>query len=247
MKLKKTDEEKQAQHELKLQVAARQQEARAEEQQQRDRERAEKRAVRDARSARARATTLLAAFGVAVYDGQVYAHSLAVTTGRDGRLLGQLAGAQAEVTGGRAGHRRSGAARTADTLAATAVLGPFGLLAAASRKGTKGTAFIVFADGSTHERQLQDAQAITRAQADAVRFNALANSATRQADHSQWEPEAAPDVPSSPRFSESAPVSSTGPRLTMCLDCINAGCDKTMVGNVGWTRLAAECGCRSHH
>jgi hypothetical protein len=58
------------------------------------------------------------------------------------------------------------------------VLGPVGLLAAASRKGFKGTAFVIFANGTLHEKQLTDSQALVKAQADAVRFNALAGSAS---------------------------------------------------------------------
>jgi hypothetical protein len=113
-----------------------------------------------------------------VYDGQVYAQSIGVAMGREGRALGSLAGARAEVTGGQAGHRRGGGKRTADAALATVVLGPVGLLAAGSRKGVKGTAFIIFADGRLHEKQLTDAQGLVKAQADAVRFNALVGAAS---------------------------------------------------------------------
>jgi hypothetical protein len=43
------------------------------------------------------------------------------------------------------------------------------------------------------------------------------------------------------------PVS--GPRavLVCCVDCINQGCDQTMIGQVGLTRAAAQCDCRVHH
>jgi hypothetical protein len=47
---------------------------------------------------------------------------------------------------------------------------------AASRKGAKGTAFVVLADGTLREKHLPYAQALVKAQADAVRFNALAGS-----------------------------------------------------------------------
>jgi hypothetical protein len=54
---------------------------------------------------------------------------------------------------------------------------PLGLLAGASRKGFRGTAFVVLADGTLHERSFTDKEALVRAQADAVRFNALAQAA----------------------------------------------------------------------
>jgi hypothetical protein len=145
-----------------------------------ERERAQ--AARAERAARVAATTVLRGLGVAVRDGQVFRAEVGVMTGRDqGRPLGDLAGAHAEVTGGRAGRRRSGHARTVDTVAATALLGPAGLLAALSRRGTRGTAFVVFADGTVHEQQVSDEPALRRAQADAVRFNALAAASQRPA------------------------------------------------------------------
>jgi hypothetical protein len=160
MQLRKSDEDRQA--------------AREQRQQAKDQAAARLKELRRERSARITATTALRWLGVAVRDGRVYRRDFAIATGREeGRLLGQLAGAHAEVTGGRAGHRRSGGARTADAAAATAVLGPVGLLAGASRKGVQGTAFIVFADGSLHEKRITDDASLVRAQADAVRFNAL--------------------------------------------------------------------------
>lgn len=35
--------------------------------------------------------------------------------------------------------------------------------------------------------------------------------------------------------------------LVCCVDCINQGCDQTMIGQVGLTRAAAQCDCRMHH
>lgn len=35
--------------------------------------------------------------------------------------------------------------------------------------------------------------------------------------------------------------------LVCCVDCINQGCDQTMIGQVGLTRAAAQCDCRVHH
>lgn len=181
---KKTEEERQAD---RLRKEQEREERRRQQEQQRHREqaeRAERREQRKAlaaeRSARRTATTVLPQLGVAVRDGQVYKHDMGVAMGREGgTVLGPLAGARADVTGGRAGHRRSAGARTADTALAVSVLGPAGLLAAASRKGTRGTAFVVFANGKLHERHITDADTLVRAQADAVRFNALADADLR--------------------------------------------------------------------
>jgi len=35
--------------------------------------------------------------------------------------------------------------------------------------------------------------------------------------------------------------------LVCCVDCINQGCDQTMIGQVGLTRAAAQCDCRVHY
>ena len=180
MKLRKTDEERDAIRERrereKQERAAAVKASREAMRQQREQERQQRQAVTRERAARRAATTLLPKLGVAVRDGQVYKYDFAAMTGRaEGHLLGPLAGAHAEVTGGRAGHRRSGGQRTADAVVATTLLGPVGLLAAASRKGVRGTAFVVFADSTLHEMQIADEAALVGAQADAVRFNALAN------------------------------------------------------------------------
>jgi hypothetical protein len=225
VKLRKTDEERAAEVQRKELLAVARQEERAKHDEEQVRERAERQALTAARRARARATTVLTSLGVAVYDGQVYKNSFGVTFGRDARSLGTLAGARAEVTGGQAGHRRGGGKRTADAAMATAVLGPVGLLAAASRKGTKGTAFVVFANGSMHDSQIQDAQGLVKAQADAVRFNSLSAAAER-----------APDTRATART-----------QVMVCLDCINQGCDKVLGGDVGWTRSASQCVCQAHH
>ena len=135
------------------------------------------------RNARKKATTDLFTLGVAVYDGQVYKWGYGVATGKPARPqdhLGALAGARAEVVSGIVGHRRSDGRRPADTLAATALVGPLGLLAGISRQSrvpTKGTAFVIFADGTTHEKQITSAADLLKAQAEAVRFNALAPAA----------------------------------------------------------------------
>jgi hypothetical protein len=179
MQLRKSDEARQAgreQREREKVLAAAQEKLAADERKRlADQERERKQALRAARSARLTATTRLRWLDVAVRDGQVYKLDFAVAAGRaEGHLLGELAGAHAEVTGGRAGHRRSGVVRTADAAVAASIVGPVGLLAGTSRKGTRGTAFVVFADGSLYEKKLADDASLVRAQADAVRFNALA-------------------------------------------------------------------------
>lgn len=47
----------------------------------------------------------------------------------------------------------------------------------------------------------------------------------------------------------SAQPPSPSPRtvLVCCVDCINQGCDQSMIGQVGLTRAAAQCDCRLHH
>jgi hypothetical protein len=175
---KKTPEERQAERDQRLQDKQRLAAQRAAEREAQRRERAERATERRQRQA---ATTGLQWLGVTVRDGLVYKHSLMMDLG--GQIstspLGLLAGAHAEVVGGRAGHRRGGGARAADAAIATSLLGPVGLTAGLSRKGTKGTAFVVFANGGLHERAINDETSLVRAQADAVRFNALAAQAPR--------------------------------------------------------------------
>lgn len=135
------------------------------------------------------ATVWFPSFGVAVRDGKVYRHGVArngtlsiqqaVREQRRGvsmQLLGDLAGARAEVVAGKAGHRRSGGMRVNDAAVGALLLGPVGLLAGASRPGA-GVAVVVFANGTTGQAILTDRQALTRAQTDAMRFNTLAASA----------------------------------------------------------------------
>jgi hypothetical protein len=152
MSLRKSAEARQAEQERRQrerkQFAARNKEIA-------EREREKKQALRRERASNRSATTTLRWLGVAVRDGQVYKNDFSVAMGKEGRRLGDLAGARAEVTGGRAGHRRSGGARTVDAVVATSVLGPLGLLAGASRKGVQGTAFVVFADGTCTRRGSQ--------------------------------------------------------------------------------------------
>jgi len=179
MKLRKSEDERAAVHERRLrereQVEEQRREQRAKLEAQRAEARQEREAQRRAQAARRAATTALPNLGVAIRDGAVFKYTFAAVTGRgEGQRLGELAGAHAEVTGGKAGHRREGIVRAGDALLATSVLGPVGLLAGASRKGFQGSAFVIFADGTLHEKQVADQTALVRAQADVVRFNALA-------------------------------------------------------------------------
>lgn len=141
-------------------------------------------------ASRAAATTWFPHLGVAVYDGHVYQHGAKQsgmasntqarnerTLGTNLKLLGPLAGAHAEVGGGKGGHRRSGNARVADAALATAVVGPLGLLAGASRTGYRGFAVVAFADGSAWEKSFTDSTSLIKAQSEAARFNSLAASA----------------------------------------------------------------------
>jgi Short C-terminal domain len=210
---RKTAEDRQAEQERRAQNKQRLADQRATEREairqareQQSRERAERAAERRQRLA---ATTGLQWLGVTVRDGEVYKYSFAMIAGREapGPPLGFLAGAHAEIVGGRAGHRRSGGARAADAALATSVLGPVGLAAGLSRKGTKGTAFVVFANGALHEKALNDDTSIVRAQADAVRFNALAARAQR------------PDVPfDATPPSPMSPGSDSGPKTGPAAD-----------------------------
>jgi hypothetical protein len=83
------------------------------------------------------------------------------------RRLGPLKGAHAEVTAGTRQHR----------IGAAAVVAPLslgaGLLIGLTKK-SKAVAFVVFADGTVHERKLDGSSMISNAQRDVVKFNALA-------------------------------------------------------------------------
>jgi hypothetical protein len=109
-------------------------------------------------------TVKLPGLGVRVRGRNVYKNEMS------GRLLGSLAGAHAELTDGTRPHR-VGAALVAAPLSLGA-----GLLIGLTRK-SKASAFVVFADGSVFERKLGGKSAISAAQGDAVKFNALAAAA----------------------------------------------------------------------
>lgn len=182
MKFRKSESERTAAREQRLREREHVEELkraqRAQMEAQRAQERQRKEVLRREQAARRAATTALPNLGVAVRDGGVYRYTLGAVAGREGQRLGDLAGAQAEVTGGKGGRRRNGTVRAGDAALAASVLGPVGLLAGASRKGFIGTAFVVFADGTLHEKQLADQASFLKAQSDVVRFNALATVAS---------------------------------------------------------------------
>lgn len=145
------------------------------------------------REERAAATAWLPKLGVAVRDGNVYQHGANQSgmasdvqasnerkLGMETKLLGPLAGAHAEVGGGKGGHRRSGNARVADAALAVGALGPLGLLAGVSRTGFQGFAVVTFPDGTAWEKKFKDSASLIKAQSEAVRFNALAASQRAQ-------------------------------------------------------------------
>jgi hypothetical protein len=113
---------------------------------------------------RVSARTDLRGLGVRIEDDQVSTLPGLMKS----RRLGPLRGAHAEVTAGTR-HHRIGAA----TVAGVALAPGVGLLVGLAKK-SKATAFVVFADGTLHERKLDGASMISSAQRDAVRFNALA-------------------------------------------------------------------------
>jgi hypothetical protein len=87
----------------------------------------------------------------------------------EGRRIGALAGAHAELTAGTQRHRV-----TAGSLTGALVMPLVGLAAGLAKKGSA-FGFVVFADGSTFECPVKGPQAIQEAKRDAVRFNALAS------------------------------------------------------------------------
>ncbi len=120
------------------------------------------------------ATTWLPALGVAIRDGNVYAWELSWSGPVTGRLLGPLAWAHAEATGGVAGRPRGGNARAAATAPAAGMAGPVGPLAGVSRKRYRGVAAVAFPDGNVWRKKFTDASALIKVKAEAVRFNILA-------------------------------------------------------------------------
>jgi len=106
--------------------------------------------------------------GVVVRDLKVLEWSTAVA-----RVLGPLAGAQAGI----AGPLKTRGAVSAAAL--TVAFGATGAVAALARRGTKPFAYVVFPDGTLHQTPLGDKKVAARAQADVLRFNALAEAARK--------------------------------------------------------------------
>jgi hypothetical protein len=102
-----------------------------------------------------RKTARFPGLGVEVRDGQVY--RVGFTTKR----LGPLAGAHAEIT---APGRRRNVGAAAITLMPVIAL---------SKRDTA-VAFVVIADGTVHQRKLDGNGPVRKAQAEVVKFNALA-------------------------------------------------------------------------
>jgi hypothetical protein len=107
--------------------------------------------------------------GVIVDDGVVYR---ALGFGGKGTVLGPLAGAEAGVTEGTSRH----------TL--TRVL----TVAGALTRKYDATAYVAAGNGVVHQVKLTTAGQIRRAQADAVRFNALARAASHEAERADARP-----------------------------------------------------------
>jgi len=83
-------------------------------------------------------------------------------------VLGRLSGAQAGI----AGAIKTRGAGTA--VAATVAFGALGAVGALGARGSKPFAYVVFPDGTLHQNEIGDKRVATRAQADVLRFNALA-------------------------------------------------------------------------
>jgi hypothetical protein len=109
--------------------------------------------------------------GVFVRDGKV---KVQVWSRKVIQVLGPLAGAQAGI----AGSIKTGGAGGA--VAATALFGTLGAVGSLSRRGTKPFAYVVFPDGTLHQEQLTDKRVAARAQADVLRFNVSAGSASAE-------------------------------------------------------------------
>jgi hypothetical protein len=112
---------------------------------------------------------MVTSLGVVVDGGMVY---LALAFGGKGTVLGPLAGAEAGVTDGTSRH----------TL--TRVL----MVAGAFTKKHDAVAYVVAGNGATHQVKLSTAGQIRRAQADAVKFNALARAAVHEAQQAAARP-----------------------------------------------------------
>jgi hypothetical protein len=84
------------------------------------------------------------------------------------QVLGPLTGAQAGIAGS---IKTSGAGAA---IASTAAFGALGAVGALGARGSKPFAYVVFPDGTLHQNELTDKKVAARAQADVLRFNAIA-------------------------------------------------------------------------
>jgi hypothetical protein len=121
-----------------------------------------------------------------------------------------LAGAEAVITEGGRVHRYGAGA------AAASLSFGLGAVTALSKK-SKASAIVAFADGTTHERKLSGNREVRNAQADAVKFNALARAATirseTEAMRSVAPPVEEPDLEPPTRSGASA-VPAPSPEMT---------------------------------
>lgn len=101
--------------------------------------------------------------GVVVRDSEVLVWSTTIV-----QVLGPLAGAQAGI----AGSIKTRGAGTA--IASTVAFGALGTIGALSARGSKPFSYVVFPDGTLHQNELTYKRVAARAQADLLRFNALA-------------------------------------------------------------------------
>jgi hypothetical protein len=102
--------------------------------------------------------------GVVIHGDDVLVWSTTVK-----HVLGPLRGAQAGI----AGSIKTRGAGTA--VAATVAFGALGAVGALGARGSKPFAYVVFQDGTLHQNKISDKRVASRAQADVLRFNALAN------------------------------------------------------------------------
>jgi hypothetical protein len=122
--------------------------------------------VQVARGARQLPRNELPGLGVIIRADGVHPWSTSDEVGS--RVLGPLAGAQAGI----AGAVKTQGAGTA--VAAGAAFGAVGALAALGARGSKPFAYVIFPDGSLYQAALPDKYVAGCAQADVLRFNALA-------------------------------------------------------------------------
>ncbi len=100
--------------------------------------------------------------GIRIYDSSVELNS------RSGRVLGPLAGAQAQMGEPSRHHRVAG------PLAVAPVLGPLAFVGSLSKK-SKNQAYVVFSNGTVHTAKLDGKYSIRTAEREVIEFNALAN------------------------------------------------------------------------